>query len=102
MCTGKALSEGGIVGRTESTGLGVYYGIRELINDEELMKKLCPGMPLGIGGKTYIIQGYGNVGYWAAKFITENGGKVIGVTEVDGSIFNSKGFDPEDLNTYKT
>jgi len=47
------LSEGGIVGRTESTGLGVFYGLRDLIEDIELMKKL--GLEPGLKGKRIIV-----------------------------------------------
>jgi len=56
----------------------------------------------GIAGKSFIIQGFGNVGYWAAKFITENGGTVTGVAEWDGSIYNENGFDPDELNLFKS
>lgn len=87
------------MGRTESTGLGVYYATRDLLNDKELMAAY--GIETGIAGKTYIIQGFGNVGYWAAKFITENGGKIVGVAEWDGSIYNEEGFNPEELNDFK-
>lgn len=45
-------------------------------------------MTPGVEGKTYILQGFGNVGYWFGKFITEAGGKVIGVAEHDGSFIN--------------
>jgi len=54
----------------------------------------------GIAGKSYIIQGFGNVGYYAAKFIHENGGTIIGVSEWDGSIYNENGFDPNDLKDF--
>jgi len=56
----------------------------------------------GIAGKSYIIQGFGNVGYWAAKFIVENGGTIVGVAEWDGSIYSENGFDPDELNEFKT
>jgi glutamate dehydrogenase (NAD(P)+) len=98
-CTGKSASQGGIAGRPESTGLGVFYTVRELLNDKELMKKY--GIKHGLQDKTFIIQGFGNVGYWAAKFITQNGGLVVGVAEFNGSIYNSKGFNPDDLLEYK-
>ncbi|KAL4427365.1 hypothetical protein ABPG74_002336 [Tetrahymena malaccensis] len=97
--TGKALNQGGIRGRTESTGLGVFYCTRDLLNDKPLMEKF--GVEPGMKGKRFIIQGFGNVGYWAAKFITEYGGIVTGIAEWDGSIYNSKGIDIEDLYQYK-
>jgi len=99
-CTGKALSQGGITGRTESTGLGVYFAIRELAADAALMATV--GLEPGVAGKTFIIQGFGNVGYYAAKYMTENGAKLIGVVEWDGSIYNPDGIHVEDLNTYRT
>ncbi|EGR29361.1 hypothetical protein IMG5_157340 [Ichthyophthirius multifiliis] len=97
--TGKALNQGGIRGRTESTGLGVFYGTRDLLNDQPLMKKF--GIEPGMKGKTFIIQGFGNVGYWAAKFISEYGGIITGIAEWDGSIYNSKGINIQDLYEYK-
>lgn len=42
------------------------------------------------------------MGYWASKFITENGGKIVGIAEWDGSIYNEKGFDPEELFEFKS
>lgn len=69
--TGKPLSQGGVRGRTEATGLGVYYGIREFLGYPEVQKKT------GLSGKVedtrVVIQGFGNVGYHAAKFFQENG-----------------------------
>jgi glutamate dehydrogenase (NAD(P)+) len=70
--TGKAVKQGGIRGRTESTGLGVFFGTRELLNNSQLMEK--QGLKTGIKGKTFIVQGFGNVGYWASHFIHEAGG----------------------------
>lgn len=65
--TGKFINQGGIAGRTESTGLGVYYCIRTLLEDQTFVDRslLETG---GIGGKTFIVQGLGNVGYYASKF----------------------------------
>jgi glutamate dehydrogenase (NAD(P)+) len=98
-CTGKATSQGGISGRTESTGLGVFFCVRELINDPHVMKP--SGLPLGIQGKSLIVQGFGNVGFYASKFLTEHGAKLIGVVEWDGSIYNPDGISPIELETYK-
>jgi len=98
-CTGKALSQGGISGRTESTGLGVYFAVRELVNDPSLMQKV--GLEPGVAGKTFIVQGFGNVGYYASKYLTENGGKLIGVVEWDGSIFNPEGINPDELEEHR-
>ncbi|MBO9150741.1 Glu/Leu/Phe/Val dehydrogenase [Chitinophaga sp. GCM10012297] len=91
--TGKPLPMGGVRGRKEATGLGVFYGLRELCNVKDDMKKL--GLEPGIEGKTVVVQGMGNVGYHAAKYFHEAGAKIIGLIEYDGAIFNSKGMDPD-------
>lgn len=59
------------------------------------------GVKPGIKGKTFTVQGYGNVGYWASKFFTQHGAKLVGVAEADGSIFSENGIDPEQLNDFK-
>jgi glutamate dehydrogenase (NAD(P)+) len=72
--------EGGINGRPESTGLGVYYCIREILenkNYDNIRKRF--GIEQGIHGKTLCVQGFGAVGYNAAKIFEENGGKLVGV-----------------------
>ena len=97
--TGKSVSAGGVEGRTESTGLGVFYGIREIVSNEDLAKK--HGFSVGLKGKTFIVQGFGNVGYYASKFLTENGAKLIGVVEANSSIYNENGFNPIEINNYK-
>jgi len=98
-CTGKMLSNGGIRGRTESTGLGVFYGLREFCKEPQLMKKA--GFPTGLKGKSLIVQGFGNVGYWASKFLLTEGAKLIGVVEFDGSIYDENGIDPDQLLQYR-
>jgi len=89
--TGKPVTQGGVRGRTEATGLGVYYGVREVCNTAEDMKKL--GLPTGIEGKRVIVQGLGNVGYHAAKFFYDNGAIIVGLAEFEGGIYNEKGLD---------
>src|SRR5882672_2250859 len=84
--TGKPVTQGGVRGRTEATGLGVFFGIREVCNMPEIMKKI--GLPTGIEGKRITVQGLGNVGYHAAKFFRENGAKVIALAEYEGAISN--------------
>lgn len=91
--TGKPLVQGGIRGRTEATGLGIFYGTREACSFEEDMKDL--GLTTGLKGKTVVIQGLGNVGYWAAKFFHEAGAKIIGIAEYHGSVYKADGFDPD-------
>lgn len=97
--TGKSVAQGGIEGRTESTGLGVFYGLREACNNAFLAEK--HGYDLGVEGKTFIVQGFGNVGFYASKFLTQSGAKLIGVVEWNSSVFNPDGIDVEDLIQYK-
>lgn len=97
--TGKPIEQEGIRGRTEATGRGVFFGIREACSDKEDMKKL--GLDPGIEGKTFIVQGLGNVGYHSAKYMTEGGAKMIGVAEIEGSIYDPDGIDLEDLMEYR-
>jgi glutamate dehydrogenase (NAD(P)+) len=91
--TGKPVSQGGVRGRREATGLGVFYGIREVCNNADVMAKL--GLTTGVEGKKIIVQGLGNVGYHAAKFFQENGALVVGLAEYEGSIYCENGLDVE-------
>jgi glutamate dehydrogenase (NAD(P)+) len=59
------------------------------------------GVKEGLVGKTFSVQGFGNVGYWASKFFVEAGAKLVGVAEWDGSIFNPNGINPDELLEYK-
>jgi glutamate dehydrogenase (NAD(P)+) len=97
--TGKPLSQHGIEGRTEATGMGVYIGIREAVSDEEDMKEI--GLATGLRGKTVIIQGLGNVGYYSAKFLHEAGAKIIGIAEWNGGIWDEKGIDVKAIKEYQ-
>jgi len=97
--TGKPISAGGIRGRTEATGLGVYYGVREFLSYEEVLKRT--GLTPGLRGKRVVIQGYGNVGYWAAKFFEQAGAKVVAVAEVNGAIYNPEGLNVDGLLKHK-
>lgn len=93
--TGKPITQGGVRGRTEATGLGVFYGIREVCNMPDVMKK--QGMTVGIEGKTVVVQGMGNVGYYCAKFFREHGALVVGIAEYEGAIYNAKGLNEEEV-----
>ncbi|MBC7650670.1 MAG: Glu/Leu/Phe/Val dehydrogenase [Deinococcales bacterium] len=93
--TGKPVSQGGVRGRKEATGLGVFFGIREVCNMPEVMNKL--GLPLGIKGKRIVVQGLGNVGYHSAKFFRENGAIVVSIAEFEGSIYKDDGINEEAL-----
>lgn len=94
--TGKYIEQGGIDGREESTGLGVYYGIRDVLNDERFVH--TAGLSKGIADKTFIMQGFGNVGYWASKYFEHDGGKIETVVEYDSAIYKKGGFDIEKLH----
>jgi len=96
--TGKTVEMGGIEGRAESTGIGVFYGIKEVLNNKTLCDKY--NIELGMKGKTIIIQGFGNVGYWAAKFFVTEGVKITGIVEWNSSVYNEEGFDIDDLKAY--
>jgi len=89
--TGKPVGQGGIRGRTEATGLGVFYGLRELLLDETMLRKM--GLSTGIAGKRIIVQGLGNVGYYAAHFCQAEGAIITGIAEREGGIFNPNGLD---------
>ncbi|TJZ62278.1 Glu/Leu/Phe/Val dehydrogenase [Sphingobacterium olei] len=89
--TGKPISQGGVRGRVEATGLGVFFGIREACAFEEDMVKL--GLTTGIRGKRVIIQGLGNVGYHAAKYFQNAGAIIVGLIEYNGAIYDANGID---------
>ncbi|MDE3125002.1 MAG: Glu/Leu/Phe/Val dehydrogenase [Bacteroidota bacterium] len=91
--TGKPVSQGGVRGRKEATGLGVFYGVREVCNMAERMKKL--GLTPGVEGKKVVVQGLGNVGYHSAKFFREHGSVVIAIAEYEGAIYNANGLNEE-------
>lgn len=89
--TGKPVTQGGVRGRREATGLGVFYGLREVCNMKDVMEKL--GMTTGVEGKKVVVQGLGNVGYHSAKFFAEAGSKVVALAEYEGAIYNNDGLD---------
>lgn len=93
--TGKPITQGGVRGRREATGLGVFYGIREVCNMPEVMAR--QGLTIGVEGKTVVVQGLGNVGYHSAKFFREAGAKVVGLAEYEGAIYNAEGLNEEEV-----
>lgn len=98
--TGKPVNQNGIRGREEATGRGVFYGIREACNIEADMKAL--GLEKGVEGKTFVVQGLGNVGSYTSRIMQDEGGAVlIGVAEVEGAIYNPKGIDIYALLEYR-
>ena len=99
--TGKPLNAGGIAGRVEATGRGVQYALREFFRDELGLKKA--GLSGTLDGKRVVVQGLGNVGYHAAKFLNEeDGSKITGIIEHDGGLFNEGGLDVEAVRTWIT
>ncbi len=98
--TGKPVAQNGIAGRTEATGRGVFYGLRETCDNPSIMKKI--GLDLGIAGKTAVIQGLGNVGSYAGTISQEEGDLVIvGVSEYEGTIVNPKGINIKELLAFR-
>lgn len=97
-CTGKYVSQGGIQGRTESTGLGVFHVLNTLLNQDTFAEKA--GLSNGIKGKRIIVQGFGNVGYHFAHYSHKAGAKIVGIVERDGAIYNSAGLDPDNVKMF--
>ena len=98
--TGKPVHFGGVEGRVEATGRGVQYGIQEFFRHPDDVA--YAGLEGGLEGKSIILQGLGNVGYHAAKFLQEeNGAKVIGIIERDGALFDESGISVEAAFQYK-
>jgi glutamate dehydrogenase (NAD(P)+) len=97
--TGKPVHHGGIRGRVEATGRGVQYALQEFFRHPRDVA--TAGMTGGLEGKTVVIQGLGNVGYHAAKFLSEEDGvKVIAVIEREGVLFNPAGIPIQHLRDH--
>ena len=97
--TGKPTSKNGLVGREEATGRGVQYIVREFFKNPELLK--LTKLDNDLANKSFILQGFGNVGYNLAKFLTEDDGlNLIGIAEHNGGIFNEDGINVEHAKKY--
>tara|TARA_Y100000296_G_C5154298_1_gene248140 strand:- start:92 stop:1501 length:1410 start_codon:yes stop_codon:yes gene_type:complete len=97
--TGKPVTQGGIRGRTEATGLGVAYALREFFKSENYLKNYK--IKSGLKDKTIALQGFGNVGYYSALFLSKFGAKVVAISEFEGMISNPEGLDIEELKKYR-
>lgn len=98
--TGKPVHHGGIRGRIEATGRGVQYAIREFFRHTDDVKRA--GLTGGIGDQRIVIQGLGNVGYHAAKFLQEeDGARIIAVIEHDGALVNEQGLVIQDVYEHR-
>lgn len=91
VATGKPLEFGGIEGRDRSTGFSVYLSIKLFLKEQ--------GETLD--GKTFIVQGFGNVGEWVAHFMAEDGAKLVAVQDAHASVYNAKGIDVKELTKHK-
>ena len=97
--TGKPVEHGGIRGRTEATGRGVQYALQEFFRHPEEVKQT--GMEGSLAGKKIVVQGLGNVGFYAAHFLSEeDDAKIIAVIERDGVVINEQGLDIQALSYY--
>ncbi|MCL7762880.1 Glu/Leu/Phe/Val dehydrogenase [Polaribacter sp. Z014] len=88
--TGKPIGSGGLEGRDRATGYGVFLTIKFWANQKSIALK----------NKTFIVQGFGNVGYWAAHFLEKEGAKLVGVQDAFGTIVNKRGLEVESLLTF--
>ncbi|SDN42298.1 glutamate dehydrogenase (NAD(P)+) [Lutimaribacter pacificus] len=99
--TGKPPNAGGIAGRVEATGRGVQYALREFFRHPDDVK--VAKLKGTLDGKRIIVQGLGNVGYHAAKFLSEEDGALItGIIERDGALFNPKGINVQEVRNWIT
>ncbi len=99
--TGKPLNAGGIAGRVEATGRGVQYALQEFFRHPDDIAQA--GLAGTLDGKRVIVQGLGNVGYHAAKFLSEEDGAIVtAVIERDGAVSDPGGLNIEELREHVT
>ncbi|XP_026333453.1 glutamate dehydrogenase, mitochondrial-like isoform X2 [Hyposmocoma kahamanoa] len=97
--TGKPINGGGIHGRVQATGRGVFIAIQVFIHDKKYMDMI--GLETGFKNKTAVIEGYGNVGSYAALYLENHGVKIIGIVEFDTCLKSDKGINTKELMEYK-
>ncbi len=99
--TGKPINQGGIQGRTEATGRGVQFALREFFRDPLDVAKA--GLAGTLDGKRVVVQGLGNVGFHAAKFLSEEDGcKIVGIIERDGALYDENGINVPAVHEWMT
>ena len=91
--TGKPVTQGGVRGRKEATGRGLFFALREACSDSVEMKRL--GLSTGLEGKRVVVQGLGNVGYHAAKFCREAGAVLVAIAEREGAVTSAAGLNED-------
>ncbi|MEQ8294141.1 MAG: Glu/Leu/Phe/Val dehydrogenase [Roseovarius sp.] len=97
--TGKPVNAGGIQGRTEATGRGVQYALQEFFRHPEDIK--AAKLSGTLDGKRVVVQGLGNVGYHAAKFLSEEDScKIVGIIERDGGLWDDDGLNVEEVRNW--
>lgn len=97
--TGKPVTQGGVRGRREATGRGLFYALREACSRPADMKRL--GLSTGLDGKRVIVQGLGNVGYHAAKFCREGGAVLTAIAEREGAISSASGLHEDEVMEHR-
>lgn len=98
--TGKPVDLGGINGRTEATGRGLYCVLNEACGRADDMRRI--GLGPGIAGKRIVVQGFGKVGYWVARFCRDAGADIVGIAERDGALADPRGLDPDAVRRHRT
>jgi glutamate dehydrogenase (NAD(P)+) len=97
--TGKPVTQGGIAGRTEATGRGIQYALQEFFRHPGDIKEA--GLNGSLAGKRVVLQGLGNVGFHAAKFLQqEDDARIIAIAERDGALYSEKGLDVESVQAF--
>ena len=95
--TGKPENMGGVDGRTEATGRGLFYALNSFFNSQDIKKTKITGK---LSSQKIILEGLGKVGYFAARALRDHGCTIIGVIEKDQSFFNSKGLDIDAIKNW--